>query len=131
MKNAFTYELEAFSLRVPQSWTRIGTSDWRIYQLQCELVCLQNTSPSRAPTENTRRWSFYVLLIWSAVQWTLLYFLVPETYHPVLLRNEARRLRKETGDNRWHAPIENMDRTIPQVKSTRQNRPQIIDNSPR
>lgn len=28
---------------------------------------------------------------------------LPETYHPVLLKREARRLRKETGDERyWH-----------------------------
>ena len=40
---------------------------------------------------------------------------VPETYHPVLLRNKARRLRKETGNDQWHAPIERLDRSILQT----------------
>ncbi len=34
---------------------------------------------------------------------------------PVLLRREAVKLRKETGEERWYAPIEKMDRSIPQV----------------
>lgn len=33
-------------------------------------------------------------------------------YHPVLLRNKARKLRKDTGDGRYKAPIEVSDRTI-------------------
>ena len=33
-------------------------------------------------------------------------FLVPETFHPVLLRRKAKKVREETGDNRWHAPTE-------------------------
>lgn len=41
---------------------------------------------------------------------------VPETYMPVLLRREAVKMRKETGDSRWYAPIEKMDRSIPQVR---------------
>lgn len=40
---------------------------------------------------------------------------VPETYHPVLLRNKARKLRKESGNSQWHAPIEKMDRSILQT----------------
>ena len=38
--------------------------------------------------------------------------LVPETYHPVLLRNKARKMRKDTGNESWNAPIEKMDRSI-------------------
>ncbi len=37
---------------------------------------------------------------------------VPETYHPVLLRRKAIKMRRETGEQRWKAPIENMDRSI-------------------
>lgn len=37
---------------------------------------------------------------------------VPETYHPVLLRRKAIRLREETGNPEWIAPIEKMDRSI-------------------
>jgi len=63
--------------------------------------------------ENTSwRWCFYVLIIWSGVQLLLIVFFVPETYHPVLLRQKARRLRQETGNQEWIAPIEKLDRSI-------------------
>lgn len=58
------------------------------------------------------RWCFYVLMMWSGVNWMLLYFFVPETYSPVLLRRKARQLRKETGDERWKAPIEMMKKSV-------------------
>ncbi|KAF2472500.1 MFS general substrate transporter [Lindgomyces ingoldianus] len=58
------------------------------------------------------RWCFYVLLIWSGVQLALIVLFVPETYHPVLLRNKARWLRKETSNPRWIAPIEKLSRSI-------------------
>lgn len=45
----------------------------------------------------------------------LIFMFVPETYHPVLLRRKAQRLRKETGNENWQAPIEKMDRSIPQT----------------
>jgi multidrug resistance protein len=52
------------------------------------------------------RWTFYVLIIWTAAMLASIICFVPETYHPVLLRNKARKLRKETGDERWKAPLE-------------------------
>ena len=58
------------------------------------------------------RWSFWVLVIWAGVQWMLILFFVPETYVPVLLRRKAIKLRKETGDSRWQAPIEKMNRSV-------------------
>jgi MFS family permease len=58
------------------------------------------------------RWSFWTLMIWSGVQLALITIFIPETYHPVLLRNKARSKRKETGDERWKAKIEIMDRSI-------------------
>lgn len=61
------------------------------------------------------RWTFWVLLIWAGVQWVMMTIFVPETYHPVLLRNEARRLRKDTGERKWYAPIEKLDRSIAQT----------------
>lgn len=45
----------------------------------------------------------------------LIAVLVPETYHPVLLRHKAIKLRKETGDERYKAPIEIMQRSILQT----------------
>lgn len=61
------------------------------------------------------RWTFYVLLIWSAVMLALIAAFVPETYHPVLLRQKAIKLRKDTGDEKWKAPIERLQRSIPQT----------------
>jgi MFS family permease len=61
------------------------------------------------------RWTFYVLLIWSGTNLGLLILLVPETYHPVLLRDKARKLRRETGDGRWKAPMEKTDKSIPKT----------------
>ena len=56
-----------------------------------------------------------MLIIWSSVMLGLIFFLVPETYHPVLLRHKAAKLRRDTGDERWKAPIEAMQRSIPQT----------------
>lgn len=58
------------------------------------------------------RWSFWVLVIWAGIQWLLIVFFVPETYAPVLLRKKAIKLRKETGDDRWQAPIEKMNKSV-------------------
>lgn len=52
------------------------------------------------------RWTFYIMIIWSGALLGLLIVIVPETYQPVLLHWKAQRLRKETGDNRYYAPIE-------------------------
>ena len=61
------------------------------------------------------RWTFWVLMIWSVFMLVSLYIFVPETYHPVLLRDRAISLRKSTGDPRYRAPIEKMTRSITQT----------------
>ncbi|KAF8857989.1 MFS general substrate transporter [Acephala macrosclerotiorum] len=61
------------------------------------------------------RWTYYVLLIWAGANLCMIAFFVPETYHPVLLRNKARKLRKETGDERWKAPMEKTNKSIPKT----------------
>lgn len=58
------------------------------------------------------RWSFYVLLIWSGTMLVAVTLLVPETYTPVLLRRKAEKKRKETGDDRFKAPIEIHEKSI-------------------
>lgn len=58
------------------------------------------------------RWSFWVLVIWAGVLWLMILAFVPETYAPVLLRRKAIKLRAETGDDRWQAPIEKTDRSV-------------------
>lgn len=69
------------------------------------------------------RWTFYSLIIWSAADLALLALLVPETYHPVLLRAKAAALRRDTGDARWVAPIEKMKKSIPRTIATATKRP--------
>lgn len=61
------------------------------------------------------RWTFYVMLIWAGAQLASIVFLVPETYHPVLLRRKAQKLREETGNEAWTAPIEKMDKSVSQT----------------
>ncbi|UKZ50174.1 hypothetical protein TrVGV298_004430 [Trichoderma virens] len=69
------------------------------------------------------RWTYYVLLIWAGVMWVAIVLLVPETYHPILLRNKARKMRKDTGDDRWLAPSEKTQKTVVQAISTSLQRP--------
>lgn len=59
------------------------------------------------------RWTYYVLLIWNFMLWVLIIIFVPETYHPILLRNKARNIRADTGDDRYKAPMELSTKTIP------------------
>ncbi|PGH00823.1 hypothetical protein GX51_05600 [Blastomyces parvus] len=61
------------------------------------------------------RWAFYMLLIWAGSVLIAIALLVPETYHPVLFRRKAIKLRRETGDERWRAPIEMLDRSVGQT----------------
>ncbi|KAK4049005.1 hypothetical protein OIV83_004366 [Microbotryomycetes sp. JL201] len=52
------------------------------------------------------RWIFWILTIFAGICFFLILFLLPETYVPYILYKEAKRLRKETGDDRWHAQLE-------------------------
>lgn len=52
------------------------------------------------------RWIFWVLTIFAGVCFIGILFILPETYVPVLLYREAKRLRKETGDDRWHSALD-------------------------
>lgn len=47
------------------------------------------------------RWLYWIQLIVSGVAWALISFTVPETYTPTLLARRAKKLRKETGDDKF------------------------------
>ncbi|KAK3207857.1 hypothetical protein GRF29_96g659591 [Pseudopithomyces chartarum] len=47
------------------------------------------------------RWLYWIQLILSFVVWVLISFTVPETYTPTLLAKRAKKLRKETGDEKY------------------------------
>ncbi|EME85425.1 uncharacterized protein MYCFIDRAFT_186050 [Pseudocercospora fijiensis CIRAD86] len=49
------------------------------------------------------RWTEYIAAIFAFFMVALTFFTLPELYSPVLLKRKARRVRKETGDDRfWH-----------------------------
>ncbi|OAX80311.1 hypothetical protein ACJ72_05357 [Emergomyces africanus] len=47
------------------------------------------------------RWLYWLQLILSGAVWVLITFTVPETYTPTLLARRAKRMRKETSNNRY------------------------------
>ncbi|KAF9891372.1 hypothetical protein FE257_004228 [Aspergillus nanangensis] len=52
------------------------------------------------------RWTYYVMIIWAVGIWVGIVVAAPETYHPVRLREKARWMREQTGDERYRAPME-------------------------
>ncbi|KAF7596910.1 hypothetical protein BBP40_011955 [Aspergillus hancockii] len=52
------------------------------------------------------RWTFYTLLFWATAMLISIYLFVPETYHPVILKQKAQAIRKETGNSWLLAPSE-------------------------
>ncbi|KAK2807334.1 hypothetical protein FQN50_005489 [Emmonsiellopsis sp. PD_5] len=72
------------------------------------------------------RWAFYMLLIWSGTTLVAIFLFVPETYHPVLHRRKAVKLRQETGNERWRAALEITDRSIAQTVLRSIYRPMLL-----
>jgi hypothetical protein len=58
------------------------------------------------------RWLFWVLFTFGGLSTIVLYFTLPETYAPILLRGKARKVRAETGDPLVYAAIEREDQRI-------------------
>ncbi|KAL5317305.1 hypothetical protein ACEPPN_014400 [Leptodophora sp. 'Broadleaf-Isolate-01'] len=54
------------------------------------------------------RWTEYVEAIWVFATTALAFFALPEIYAPVLLKNKAQQLRKETGNQSLYHPHENI-----------------------
>jgi multidrug resistance protein len=52
------------------------------------------------------RWLFWVMSIFAGVCTLQIIFTIPETYEPILLVEKAKRLRKETGNQSYYAPLE-------------------------
>ena len=60
-------------------------------------------------------WTYYIMIIWSAVLLICMIFFAPETYHPIILRAKARALRQDTGNDRYRAPMEDNTKTWRQI----------------
>ncbi|KAK4506249.1 hypothetical protein PRZ48_004214 [Zasmidium cellare] len=52
------------------------------------------------------RWTEYIIAIYTGFMCILIQFAMPELFAPVLLKRKAKKLRKQTGDNRWWHPHE-------------------------
>jgi len=52
------------------------------------------------------RWVYWILTCFAGFCLALIVFTLPETYAPTILVKKAKRLRKETGEDRWYAPRE-------------------------
>lgn len=57
----------------------------------------------QASTKTSDRSSFRAV---AGVCGILIVFILPETYLPAIMAAEAKRLRQETGDDRWHADLD-------------------------
>ncbi|KAH9938655.1 major facilitator superfamily domain-containing protein [Fomitopsis serialis] len=63
--------------------------------------------------QNTNwHWAYRVCLIYEFVTLVSLLLFVPETYVPVLLKRKAARLRKETGNGKYWAPLDRREGSI-------------------
>lgn len=58
------------------------------------------------------RWTYYVVIIWAAVELVLLYLFCPETFHPQVLRMKAKRLRKSENNPNLFAAIERNNKSL-------------------
>ncbi|GAA95382.1 uncharacterized protein L969DRAFT_84849 [Mixia osmundae IAM 14324] len=57
-------------------------------------------------TGTSWRWIYWVLTIFAGVCLVGIVVLLPETFIPIILKREAVKVRKETGDERYHASME-------------------------
>lgn len=55
------------------------------------------------------RWTYYIALIWATFVWVGIILAAPETYHPILLKAKAQKLRDAAGDSRYWAPADKDD----------------------
>ncbi|KAF8595800.1 MFS general substrate transporter [Ceratobasidium sp. AG-I] len=52
------------------------------------------------------RWLFWVLTIFAGICTVILFFTLPETYAPIILKKRAQKLRKSSGDDRFFSAME-------------------------
>ncbi|KAJ7782471.1 MFS general substrate transporter [Mycena maculata] len=55
------------------------------------------------------RWTYRIIIIWTFAELVAIFLFIPESYAPVLLQRKARRLRKDTGDQTYWAPLDRRD----------------------
>ncbi|KIY70320.1 MFS general substrate transporter [Cylindrobasidium torrendii FP15055 ss-10] len=58
------------------------------------------------------RWTYWIMIIWIFCQFLVILIFVPETFAPVIIKRKAAKLRKETGDSRYWAPLDHHDKSL-------------------
>ncbi|KAI0674023.1 MFS general substrate transporter [Trametes maxima] len=72
------------------------------------------------------RWVFWLLTLFAGTCLVLIVLTLPETHAPTILVKRAKRLRKETGDSRYWAPLERNNMTTSQKVKHILARPFVI-----
>ncbi|KAH9884674.1 MFS general substrate transporter [Cubamyces lactineus] len=72
------------------------------------------------------RWVFWLLTLFAGTCLVFIVLTLPETYAPVILIKRAQRLRKETGDTRYWAPLERNKMALSQRISHVLGRPFVL-----
>lgn len=76
--------------------------------------------------EKNFRWTFHFITIWLLVDLILVTLFVPETYQPVLLQQKAARLKKETGNTKYHSPLDKEKQTLLEAVVLSSKRPFLL-----
>ncbi|KAF2425225.1 MFS general substrate transporter [Tothia fuscella] len=72
------------------------------------------------------RWTEYLLAIWVSAVVLLTTFCFPEVYAPYLLKKRAQKLRKDTGDDRYHHPHEGIKLDLNSIVTKHFARPVLM-----
>lgn len=72
------------------------------------------------------RWTEYLEAIWTFFIFGLTLVAMPEMYAPVLLKQKAQRLRKQTGNQAWHHPHEDIKISPKTIVTKHFSRPIIM-----
>ncbi|EXJ80437.1 hypothetical protein A1O1_08582 [Capronia coronata CBS 617.96] len=72
------------------------------------------------------RWTEYILAIWVFAVTFLAFFCLPEIYGPVLLKRKAVDLRKDTGNDRYFHPQEDVKIDIQSIITKQLTRPLLM-----
>jgi MFS family permease len=82
---------------VVSGWMAVGGASWRwIFWVLLMFVSLSSHSNTKSLQTIAQAGLCLILILLT----------LPETYGPVILVKKAQRLRKETGDGRYYAPME-------------------------
>lgn len=79
-----------------------------------------------ALTQNSWRWTGYVLAILSFCASALTVVALPEVYGPVLLHKHAIKMRKDTGEDRWYHPHEDIKLDFKSILTKHLARPLLM-----